>query len=325
MAEQADRLRHWVRAQADDVTRSLLGNRLHGPHVLAVTSGKGGVGKSNLTLALGIAMAQKGARVAVLDADLGLANINIILGYEPERTVWDVMEARAELRDVVRRGPAGVLLIPGASGMVEAAAADSVSIARLVSQFGSLEPEVDWLLVDTGAGIAPNVLAFVVAADSALIVTTPEPTALADAYGVVKAVHGEDSGVRLLLTVNRASDPVRGLRVGERLAELALKALGRPVEVLGVVAEDAVVGRGVLRQRPFNLAWPQSPASLDVDRLADRLLGRVPPPRRGGLGDFVRRVVALNRTWTEAAAGESEGEAAPAAKPGGSAPVAGVK
>jgi flagellar biosynthesis protein FlhG len=278
----------------------VLGRRLAGPHVLAVTSGKGGVGKSNLSLALGIAMAQKGVRTALLDADLGLANINIILGYEPDRTLWDVMEGRLELRDIVMPGPEGLWLIAGASGMAEAAAADSVSLARLVSQFRQLDTYVDWLIVDTGAGISPGVLAFVMAADSALVVTTPEPTALADAYGLVKAVNGEVSPVRLLLTVNRASDPVRGIRVGERLSELALKALGQPVEVLGTVAEDSAVGRSVLQQKPFNLAHPHSAASLDVDRLADRLLGRIPPPRRGGLGEFVRRLLARRQSMAEA-------------------------
>jgi flagellar biosynthesis protein FlhG len=307
VAEQAERLRLWVRDQARDATREVLGRRLSGPHVLAVTSGKGGVGKSNIALALGIAMARKGVRTAVLDADLGLANINILLGYEPKRSLWDVMEGRCELKDVLIPGPEGLLLIAGASGLAEAAAADAMSVGRLVSQFRQLDAYVDWLIVDTGAGIAPGVLAFVVAADSALIVTIPEPTALADAYGLVKAVNGELSPVRLLLTVNRALDPVRGLRVGERLSELALKALGQPVEVLGTVAEDSVVGRAVMQQKPFNLARPTSAASLDVERLANRMLGRIPPPRRGGLGEFVRRVMALRQSLADT---PSEGEVA---------------
>ncbi len=299
MDEQAERLRHWVREQARDMARDVRDRRLGGPHVLAVTSGKGGVGKSNLALALGIAMAGKGARTAVLDADLGLANISIILGGEPRHTLWEVMDGQTELQEVLQPGPEGVLIIAGAAGLAEAAAADAVTLARLTRQFQQLENLVDWLIVDTGAGIAPNVLAFVMAADSALVVTTPEPTALADAYGLVKAVNGQKSTVRLLLTVNRASDPVRGLRVGERLVELAQRALAQSVELLGVVAEDPAVGRAVLQQKPFNVASPHSPASLDVDRLADRLLGRSASAEQTGLHDFVGRVVALRRTLNE--------------------------
>lgn len=290
MAEQADSLRRWMQEQALDVTLKVLGTRTDGPHVLAVTSGKGGVGKSNLALNLGLALVERGARVAVLDADLGLANISIILGQETDRTVWDVIQGDSRLRDIMAPGPLGIQIIPGASGLAEAAAADLAHVVRLIDDFQALDDLVDWLIVDTGAGISPTVLAFVAAADSAVVVTTPEPTALADAYGLIKAVHEEESPVRLQLVVNRASDPAKGQKIGERLAQLADKALGRAVDVLGVIAEDAGVGRAVVRQQPFYLNLPRTAAGHDVGRLADRLLGRVPAPRRGGLKDFMRRV-----------------------------------
>lgn len=292
MAEQADSLRRWVHAKADDVTSEVLAGRLKGPHVLAITSGKGGVGKSNLALNLAIALQIRGVATAVLDADLGLANINIILGQEPDYTVFDVMQGDRHLADVVVSGPHGLRIIPGASGLAAAAAASLDQVAMLLAEFQSLESQVEWLVVDTGAGIAPAVLAFVAAADEALVVTTPEPTALADAYGLIRAVDETESPVRLHLVVNRAGDASRGQRTGERLAGLVAKALNRSVAVAGVVMEDAAVARAVVRQEPFYLGAPKSPARADVDRLADYLLDRVPAPRRGGIAGFVRRVLA---------------------------------
>ncbi len=292
MAEQADSLRRWVHQKADDVTSEVLAGRLKGPHVLAISSGKGGVGKSNLALNLALALQSRGVPTAVLDADLGLANINIILGQEPDYTVFDVMQGDRHLADVMVPGPLGVLIIPGASGMAAAAAADLDQVQTLMAEFQSLESRVEWLVVDTGAGIAPAVLAFVAAADEALVVTTPEPTALADAYGLIRAVDDTMSPVRLHLVVNRASDAGRGQRTGERLADLVARALDRSVAVAGVVLEDPVVARAVVRQEPFYVGSPKSGARADVDRLADYLLDRVPAPRRGGIAGFVRRVMS---------------------------------
>ena len=291
MAEQADSLRRWVHAKADDVTSEVLAGRLKGPHVLAITSGKGGVGKSNLALNLALALQIRGVATAVLDADLGLANINIILGQEPDYTVFDVMQGDQHLADVVMPGPHGLMIIPGASGLAAAAAADMDQVAALLAEFQSLESQVEWLVVDTGAGISPAVLAFVAAADEALVVTTPEPTALADAYGLIRAVDETESPVRLHLVVNRAGDALRGQRTGERLAGLVAKALNRSVAVAGVVMEDIAVARAVVRQEPFYLGAPKSGARTDVDHLADYLLNRVPAPRRGGIAGFVRRVL----------------------------------
>lgn len=293
MAEQVDSLRRWVHAKVDDATWGVLGRRLGGPHVLAVTSGKGGVGKSNLALNLALALAARGVRVAVLDADLGLANINIILGQDPVRTVYDVMQGTHRLTDVLQRGPLGLTIIPGASGLALAAAVGVEQVRGLLEEFETLESVVDWMVVDTGAGIAPTVLAFVSAADEAMVVTTPEPTALADAYGLIKAVDDDRSPVRLHLVVNRATDAGRGRRTGERLATLAARALGRSVAVAGVVLEDAAVGRSVMRQEPFYVGAPHSGVKTDIDRLADYLLDRVPAPRRGGIRGFVRRVMAV--------------------------------
>jgi flagellar biosynthesis protein FlhG len=291
MANQGDVLRSWVRTKADQTTREVLKQRLTGTRVLAVTSGKGGVGKSTVVLNVSLALAERGQRIIILDADLGLANINIMLGNEPVYTLWDVVEQRVSLRDILEKGPSGIRIIPGGSGITELARLDAVAIARIIEAFQELEGECDWLVIDTSAGISDNVLAFVLAADEALVVTNPEPTALADAYGLIKAVWEQDGQVALRLVMNRAQTREQGNRLGMRLSDLAQKALGQSVEFLGLISDDPVVARSVMRQVPFYHAYPHSEATYDVGALADRLLHRVPPPRRGGWGAFVKRLV----------------------------------
>ncbi len=291
MAHQGDALRSWVKAKTDQATREVLHQHLAGARVMAVTSGKGGVGKSSLVLNLALALSDRQQRVVILDADLGLANINIMLGYEPVYTLWDVVEQRVALKDTLQAGPNGLRIIPGGSGITELARLDSMDIAHIIEGFQELEGECDWLLIDTSAGIADSVLAFVLAADEAIVVTNPEPTALADAYGLIKAVWEQDGRVALKLVMNRIQSRDQGVRLGNRLTDLAQKALGQPVEMLGQVADDPVVARSVLRQIPFYTAYPNSDATFDVGDLADKLLHRVPPPRRGGWGAFVKRLV----------------------------------
>lgn len=291
MAEQAEKLRRWVASQTAEAARQVLTGRLAGARVLAVTSGKGGVGKSSLTLNLALALAVRGQRVVLFDADLGLANINILLGYQPSSTIWDVIQGRVRLRDIILTGPLGVRIIPGGTGIVELAQLEHVEILGLIEGFQDLEGECDWLMIDTGAGISDNVLSFVLAADEALVVTNPEPTALADAYGLIKAVWEAGGRVELKLVMNRVANWDKARQMGERLTRLADTVLGHPVRFLGMVADDSHVGRAVQIQQPFCLAFPDAAASRDVGELANQLLNRVPPPRRGGWGLFLWRVL----------------------------------
>ncbi|AEJ40536.1 Cobyrinic acid ac-diamide synthase [Sulfobacillus acidophilus TPY] len=295
MANQGDQLRQWVRSRVEETTREVLQERIEGARVLAVASGKGGVGKTSLTLNLSLALADRGQRVVVLDADLGLANINILLGYEPVYTLWDVVERHIPLRDTVQPGPKGIRIIPGGSGIAELARLDTVEISHIIEGFHELEGECDWLMIDTGAGLSEGVLAFVLAADETLVVTNPEPTALADAYGLIKAVWEQEGRVALKLVMNRVKSLDQGAKLGQRLTDLAQKALGQSVEFLGSIADDANVARAVMRQEPFYLAYPKSEATMAVGDIADRLLHRVPPPRRGGWGAFMKR---LMDNWT---------------------------
>ena len=259
---------------------------------MAVTSGKGGVGKSNVTLNLGLALAIKGQRVILLDADLGLANINILLGMEPQNTLGDVMEGHKPLREILWPGPKGIRVIPGASGISRLAAALPQEIAIIIEGFRSLDGESDWLLIDTGAGIAPNVMSFVLAADEVLVVTSPEPTALADAYGLIKSIWESSENPTIRLLVNRAQSLDRAERMGRRLIDLASKMLQVEVEWAGLIQDDTRVPLAISKQTPFVLAYPGTIASRDVQALADRLLqpGIVPTKAMGTMGRFIDRL-----------------------------------
>lgn len=293
MAEQAQGLRQWILQQTLQAQEDVLSERGQGGRVVAITSGKGGVGKSQLTLNLALALAQRGQRVVVLDADLGLANINILMGYEPSYTLWDVVQGEATLMDVLQKGPLGIRIIPGASGISALARLKPVEISGIIEGFQQLEGECDWLLVDTGAGIAANVLAFVLAADEALVVSNPEPPALADAYGLIKAVWEAKGRVSLKIVMNRSATAQSGEEMAMRIVSLAMKVLEQKVEFMGTVHEDSHARRAVARQEPLLLLYPQSPAAVDIGSLADRMIHRVKPPKRGRFGQFVSRMTAL--------------------------------
>jgi flagellar biosynthesis protein FlhG len=293
VAEQAQGLSQWIRQQSLQAQREVLGTRIQGSRVVAITSGKGGVGKSQLTLNLALALAQRGQRVVVLDADLGLANINILMGYEPSYTLWDVVQGEATLMDVLQKGPMGIRIIPGASGISALARLKPVEISGIIEGFQQIEGECDWLLVDTGAGIAANVLAFVLAADEAFVVTNPEPPALADAYGLIKAVWEMQGHVSMKIVMNRSASVLSGQEMAMRIVMLANKVLAQKVEFLGAVREDVHAKRAVSRQEPLLMVYPASPAAVDIGLLADRMIDRVSPPKRGRFGQFITRLTTI--------------------------------
>ena len=270
--EQEEGLRRWMADQGRSGQDAVSIRPSARARVMAVTSGKGGVGKSNVTLNLGIALAMQGERVILLDADLGLANINILLGVEPPYTLADVVEGELRLADILWDGPKGVRIIPGASGISRLAAADTGEILGIIDGFRTFEGMVDWILIDTGAGIAANVMSFVLASDEVLVVTSPEPTALADAYGLIKAIWESPENPTIRLVVNRAQGLDRSERMGRRLIELAEKMLNVEVKWAGLIQDDVRVPQAISLQTPFVLAYPATIASRDVEALAKRLM-----------------------------------------------------
>ncbi|HYO11097.1 MAG TPA: MinD/ParA family protein [Tepidisphaeraceae bacterium] len=252
--------------------RSLVREQRRRASVIAVTSGKGGVGKSNVAVNLAIQLARAGKQVVLLDADLGLANADLLCGVDLPSNLAHVITRKKELREVMVEVPGGFKLIGGASGLARMADLSDFDRQRLVEAMAELEHTVDVILIDTGAGISPNVLSFTRAADHVLIVTTPEPTAITDAYAVVKVL-SKDGEVdrRVSLLVNQVRSANEAKVVHGRIAQVAKQFLGVSVLEAGYVTSDEAVPQAVRRRTPFIIGSPKCSASLCIAQLAMRL------------------------------------------------------
>lgn len=254
--------------------------------VWAITSGKGGVGKTTLSLNLGIALSQQGLQVLLVDADLGLANVDIMLGLSPEYTLQDLLNGNASALDVVMEGPEGLSVLPAASGMAEDEAWRPEDRHRLAEELGRLERGYDVLLVDTGAGISSKVVDFVLSADRTLVVAVPEPTSIADAYAMVKVCHAQVPGMKMGLVVNRAQSPREAFALHQKFDQIVERFLGIHVDRVGYVLEDRAVEQASRGQYPFLLAQPQSAAARCVVQLAQDLIGNKSSQKQVGPGLF---------------------------------------
>lgn len=255
--------------------------------VLAITSGKGGVGKTNIAVNLAARLASMHRRVLLMDADLGLANADVLMNVSASANLAHVVAGRRKLAEVICKAPGGFSFVPGASGLAQMANLTDLERARMVQMLRRFECDQDWIVVDTGAGIGRNVLSFVLAADEVLVVTTPEPTSATDAYALIKTVlkKREDAVVNLL--VNMARDRQEAKRVFDRINAVCQRFLGRSLRDAGYVLLDAHVGAAVRARRPFVLSEPECAASLCLTQLAHRLDRHAKEVREIG---FFRRV-----------------------------------
>lgn len=240
--------------------------------IIAITSGKGGVGKTNLTVNLAIALGMAGQRVLVIDADLGMANVDVVLGSMSRKHLLNLLEDEVELSDVLIHGPYGVNYISGGSGIEKAKTFNRTQRRTLMSKLAGCGQLADIILVDTGAGLGKNVMDFILAADEVLLVTTPEPTALTDAYAVMKAYSMYSKKKNLKLVVNRVYDADESREVTEKLKQTSKKFLHMPIECLGYIFEDRNVTVSVRNQKPFFAAQPKTLASKCVQAMVNSLL-----------------------------------------------------
>src|SRR5690348_2724885 len=216
--------------------------------VIAITSGKGGVGKTNISVNLAIKLASAGKEVVLLDADLGLANADVICNIDLPANLSHVIARRKDLDDVIVEAPGGFSLIGGASGLARMADLTDADRQRIVNALADLEQRADVILIDTGAGISPNVLAFTRAADHVLVVTTPEPTAITDAYAVVKVITRDNADRRISLLVNQARNANEARIVHERIAKVARQFLSVSVFDAGHIPMDEQVSLAVRKR-----------------------------------------------------------------------------
>jgi flagellar biosynthesis protein FlhG len=242
-----------------------------GSGALAVTGSKGGVGKSNLVANLAVALARWGRRVLLVDGDLGLANLDVLLGLLPKCNVDHVMSGEATIADVLVEGPHGVRVLPAASGIPELASIDAHERHKLLSVLAQASTDVDHMLVDTGAGLGETTLALQLAASSIVLVTTAEPTSLVDAYATLKVLWSADPGKRVDVVVNNVPDDGEAVRAFEQVAKAADHFLGQRPGWLGAVYRDPKVEEAVRRQRCLMELYPDSAAGRCYERIALRL------------------------------------------------------
>jgi len=259
--------------------------------IIVITSGKGGVGKTSLSVSLSIALAQDGKSVTMIDADLGLANINVILGIIPKYNLYHVIKGKKKLRDIIIEVPEGIKIIAGASGFHQLANLEPKQREDFISSISELAND-DYLIIDTGAGISQNVMSFILASDEIIVVTTPEPTAITDAYGIIKTIASNSSDKQIRLIVNRAQSVTEGKRVAQRVINIAGQFLNIKVENLGFVYEDPYVPKSVRNQKPFIVGYPKCRASGCVKVIADRINNKeIDNDKNGGVSSFVRNLI----------------------------------
>lgn len=286
MRDQAEKLRELVNEQAN--TRQATSTS--GARMIAVTSGKGGVGKTNLAVNLSLNLANLGKRVLLIDTDLGLANIDLILGITPEYHLGHFFTGERRLSEIVMEGPLGLKVIAGGSGFQELADISDWQLEKCINEISGLEKELDLIIFDTGAGISTKVIRFIIATEEIIVVTTPEPTAIADAYGVIKVLSRENPNSKVYIVANMVAKEEEGHQVLNRLMMVAERFLDFPVEPLGMIFYDPAVLQAVKEQQPFSILNPQAKASLNVLQLAQKILSLPETPSRG-LRSFWQRLL----------------------------------
>lgn len=294
MRDQAEKLRQMVQGIPSQPKSAII---KHHPEnktrVIAVTSGKGGVGKTNFTVNLALALSSLGQKVLVIDADLGMANVDVILGVSPQYSVLNLLQEGIGLQDIMADGPQGIKFMSGGSGISHLANLSQIQLQHIISQITLCDSWADVILLDTGAGISRNVLNFVMSADEVIIITTPEPTAITDAYAMMKAYSSHYGSAPLKLVVNRVVEIDEGQLVVDKLLKVSQRFLGVPITNLGFIYEDRNLIKAVKSQMPVLLQYPNTISTRCIEHIAQRMLYGENIPRSNGIRGFFNRFLEM--------------------------------
>lgn len=249
---------------------------------IAITSGKGGVGKTNAATNIGVSLARMGRKVCIFDADLGLANVNVLTGQAPALTVEHLVDGTASIDEIVMEGPEGLHIVPSGSGVEKLSGLDPDKVASLRSGLEKLEADHDYLLIDTAAGIGPEVVGFIKAAHEALVVVSPEPTSLTDAYALIKVLNRQGYERDFSILVNMSASEEEARRTFGSLRGAAKKFLGRELKFAGFVPRDYALASSVARRTPVSILFPESTASQCFARIALAIDSGFGPNGTGG-------------------------------------------
>lgn len=273
MKDQAYKLRQLIDGFKENNTkvRNMTNSHISkGARVITITSGKGGVGKTNFTINLGIALSKAGNKVTIIDADLGLGNVDVVLGLVPKYTLANVIRNEVSILDVMVKGPNDIGIISGGSGIKEMINISKDGLENLMKSFYILNESADYLLIDTGAGLNDSVISFTEAADEVVFVITPEPTSITDCYAVIKNISCENKSIKII--VNRVESNDEGYEIFNKINSATKKFLNVELENLGFIYEDSLVKKSVKEQKPFILNYPNSIASKGIDLIAYNII-----------------------------------------------------
>lgn len=289
--DQAKRLRELMMQNPGLDTQPVRQKTNMTARVIAVASGKGGVGKSNFSINLAIQMRKLGKRVVVIDADFGLANVEILLGVSPKHTVADVLNGKVDMESALTIGPMGCMFLSGGSGMASLTDLNDSQLARLTDGFLRLDDMVDFIVIDTRAGISNAVTNFIQAASDTIVVTTPDPTAIADAYALIKAIKTTMPEVGVLkLVVNCAVNDAEAQEVFEKLNGVSVRFLGIKLVLLGCIPFDSYLVRAVRKQKPVSIQYPFAESANRYTDICANLL-EMEAGRKNNIQNFVMKFI----------------------------------
>lgn len=271
--DQAEQLRALVKKHQIEETKELQ-EKTKGmnAYVITITSGKGGVGKTSVAINLAMQLASMNKRVVIIDADMGLANVEVMLGIRPKYDLGDVMYGDKKLSDIITKGPMGIGFISGGSGIHELNNLTREQIGNMTNRLYELDEIADYVIVDTGAGITDTIMQFVKVSMQVLVVTTPEPTSITDAYAVLKALNREldkNDEVAVKMISNRVGSSREGEVLYTKLNSVVEKYLELKLEYAGAVVQDANLSKGILNQQPVSVTHPNSMSVKNIKLLAD--------------------------------------------------------
>lgn len=262
---------------------------------ITVTSGKGGVGKSNFALNAAIAMAGLGKKVLLVDADTNLANLDLLIGMSPSFNLADVVTGGKTMQEIIIRGPGGIDILPGASGDIFMLGLDEQVESRLVDSFSELEETHDVIIIDTGAGLTRQIVAYATCADDVVVVTSPEPTARADAYAMIKVISQQRPTISIHLLVNMVKSAEEAMDVYDGLNLVVQTFLKFSIKYLGHLPFDANVMTAVAAQRPLMLEFPRSSSSVAIRMTAHKLLRGINIPSAAEKESLLSRMFQSRR------------------------------
>lgn len=284
MLDQAQRLRQMVNKDDNSVVVE--------PRIITVTSGKGGVGKSNIVVNLSIALQKMGKKVMIFDADIGMGNDDIIMGCSSKYSVFDVISKGKEIEEVVITGPFGVKLLPGGSALTKIDDLTESERNMFLNKLTALTG-LDYIIMDTGAGVNKSVLGFIACCEDLVIVTTPEPTSLTDAYSLLKAVKHFNIKNSAKVIINRSLDNNEANLTFNKFNNAVTKFLGMRLEYLGNIGEDKKLSYAVRQQQPVIVSYPNSGAAQDINKIASKIEGTKDKSSGSGIEGLFKKIFSI--------------------------------